>query len=148
MEGKIIVGYPCIGKTSIAGENNVIDLDSSTFKNEQGIRHENWTEIYINVAWSLAKQGYTVFVSSHFLVTNELKRRHLPFSIICPSLDLYEDWICRALSRFEKSSSEKDLLAFHRIRDYYKTDIEALINMEGVTRTIIHSTDYNLTDLI
>jgi hypothetical protein len=82
------------------------------------------------------------------LVTNELKRRHLPFSIICPSLDLHEDWICRALSRFEKSSSEKDLLAFHRIRDYYKTDIEALINMEGVTRTIIHSIDYNLKDLI
>lgn len=148
MKGNIIVGYPCIGKTSIAGQDNIIDLDSSTFKNEQGIRHEDWTETYVNIALSLANQGYKVFVSSHFLVTNELKRRNIPFSIICPSLELYEEWICRAFRRFEKSQSEKDLLAFHRIRDYFKHDINDLIEMEGAIKTIIHDKDYNLKDLI
>lgn len=28
----IYVGYPCIGKSSIAGKDNFIDLESSNFK--------------------------------------------------------------------------------------------------------------------
>ena len=74
MRGNIFVGYPCIGKTSIAGQDNIIDLDSSTFKDSTGIRYASWVEVYVNIACSLVRQGYKVFLSSHFLVTEALKR--------------------------------------------------------------------------
>lgn len=148
MKGNIFVGYPCIGKTSIAGQDNIIDLDSSTFKDSMGIRYASWVEVYVNIACSLVKQGYKVFLSSHFLVTEELKRRNLPFTIFCPSLDKHQAWIDRATKRYEQSKSEKDLMALKRIKDYFEEDIKALIEMDGPSKVIIHSDVYNLKDFI
>lgn len=148
MRGNIFVGYPCIGKTSIAGQDNIIDLDSSTFKDSMGIRYASWVEVYVNIACSLVKQGYKVFLSSHFLVTEELKKRDLPFTIFCPSLDMHQAWIDRATKRYEQSKSEKDLMALKRIKDYFEEDIKALIEMDGPSKVIIHSDIYNLKDLI
>lgn len=46
----IYVGYPCIGKTSIAGKNNFIDLESSLFNNGS----DNWAKTYADVAIDLS----------------------------------------------------------------------------------------------
>lgn len=71
MKGLIMIGYQGIGKSSCAGKNDCIDLESSTFWFE-GSRSENWYIPYCNIAMDLANQGYTVFTSSHKVVREQL----------------------------------------------------------------------------
>lgn len=65
----IIVGYPCIGKSTYAVSHKykAIDLESSNF-----IKDGSWVESYCNVAIGLSEQGYDVFVSSHDDVRKQL----------------------------------------------------------------------------
>ena len=58
----IIVGYPCIGKSTYAAGHpyRAIDLESSNF-----VKDDNWVKSYCNVAIDLSRQGHVVFVSSH-----------------------------------------------------------------------------------
>ena len=71
----ILVGYPGVGKSSISNSRMYyVDLESSNFT-INGSKDLGWVVPYINVAIDLCKQGYDVFVSSHFVVRNELKKR-------------------------------------------------------------------------
>lgn len=45
----IIIGYPGIGKSTLGGQNDVIDLDSSNFWNN-GKRPDDWYVYYCKVA--------------------------------------------------------------------------------------------------
>ena len=67
----IIVGYQGIGKSSLAGVGNCIDLESSNFW-INGKRDPEWYKPYCKIADHLSKQGYTVFTSSHEVVRREL----------------------------------------------------------------------------
>lgn len=153
MKGRIYIGYPCVGKTSISGKDNFIDLDSSTmFINPDGmgyewVRPEKWEEIYVGVALTLIKQGYNVFLSSHYLVTNYLKSIGEPFVVIAPALKLAEDWKKRARNRYERSSSDKDMRALKRIIEHYDEDVADLFLLPG-DKIIIDSVDYDLRDRI
>ena len=126
--GMIIIGYPCIGKTSTADiTNGCIDLESSYFNNG----NPKWYESYINVALDLASQGYTVFVSSHSDVVHSLKisgHLDIPVVVFCPSLEFKEDWIERAKLRFERTKADKDERAYNRIKEHFEEDITALMN--------------------
>ena len=76
MKGLIICGYPGIGKSSIAGWNNCIDLESSYFsRDEKGFAlcDTDWVTRYCKLAFDLARQGFTVLLSCHELVRNQLK---------------------------------------------------------------------------
>ena len=90
----IIIGYPGIGKSTLAGQNNYIDLESSNFWNK-GKRPDDWYIYYCNIALDLSRQGYVVFVSSHEAVRNRLKYAITDERIICiyPSLELKDEWI-------------------------------------------------------
>ena len=57
----IYVGYPCIGKSSIAGKDNFIDLESSNFK-----QYNNWFKLYVDIAEQLSNQDINVFTGSKF----------------------------------------------------------------------------------
>ena len=62
----IVIGYIGIGKSTLAmNQTGYIDLDSSTFMFNNK-RCDNWVTYYCQVAESLSKQGYVVFVSCHF----------------------------------------------------------------------------------
>ena len=128
ISGMIIIGYPCIGKTSTADiSNGVIDLESSYFNNG----NPKWYESYVNVAQDLASQGYTVLISSHSNVVQSLKTSgHLdiPVVVFCPALEFKEDWIERAKIRFENSKLSKDERAYKRIKEHFEEDINALVN--------------------
>ena len=128
ISGMIIIGYPCIGKTSTADiSNGVIDLESSYFNNG----NPKWYESYVSVAQDLASQGYTVLVSSHSNVVHSLKmsgHHDIPVVVFCPALEFKEDWIERAKIRFENSKLSKDERAYKRIKEYFEEDINALIN--------------------
>lgn len=89
MAGLIICGYPGVGKSSIGGWYNCIDLESSYFsKGWDGsmvnilqeplnyvktsledevktLRIPSWVSCYADVGMDLADQGYTVLMSTH-----------------------------------------------------------------------------------
>ena len=69
----IISGYQGIGKSSLAGKNNCIDLESGNFWVD-GKRADDWYKPYCQIANHLSQQGYTVFVSSHEVVRKELEK--------------------------------------------------------------------------
>ena len=121
-KGLIICGYPGIGKSSIAGWNNCIDLESSYFSHDkQGreISPMDWQSIYCKLAMDLACQGYTVMVSTHEGVRVEFKKlkihrryKDIQIVIFCPRLGMKEEWAIRLVNRYIKTNNEKDLRAF------------------------------------
>lgn len=94
----IIIGYQGIGKSTLAGKNKCIDLESGNFwfydlETYQKVRHNDWYVPYCNIANHLSEQGYTVFTSSHEVVRNELKKSKEDVFIIYPSIELKDEWI-------------------------------------------------------
>ena len=116
----IYVGYPCIGKSSIAGEDNFIDLESSNFK-----QYNNWVEVYVNTAIQLSNQGYNVFLSTHKDVRNELKKKDEPYIAVFPDLSLEKEWLNKLSFRYLKTPSEKNAAALSRWT-HFKEDISDL----------------------
>ena len=57
----IISGYQGIGKSSLAGSHNCIDLESGNFWID-GVRDNDWYKPYCKIANHLSEQGYIVFV--------------------------------------------------------------------------------------
>ena len=119
----IIVGYPCIGKSTYANSHwySVIDLESSNF-----IKDGSWVESYCNVAIDLSKHGYDVFVSSHDAVRKQLlKGGHELIFAIYPSLEIKGEWIERLYNRYLNAELEKDCRAWQRAVSYYDEDVTA-----------------------
>lgn len=141
----IYVGFPCIGKSSIAGDKN-IDLESSNMFIGDN-RPEEWEKIYCNIAIDLSKQGFNVFVSSHFLVWKELKNRGQHFIAIFPSKHLEEVWTIRAEERYKNFPSDKNLKALNRIKSHFQEDIEELEKNCPEQYKLVTSV-YNLNDIL
>lgn len=129
----IYVGYPCIGKSSIAGKDNFIDLESSNFK-----QYDNWFKLYVDIAEQLSNQDYNVLLSSHFEVREELKNRDIQFIAIFPGYDLKDLWFDRLAYRWKNEPSEKNLKALQRWREYDE-DIKSLMNEPY--NLVIHNRD-------
>lgn len=152
----IIAGYPGIGKSSLALERaDVIDLESSVFCDEKGDRDPNWYIQYCKVAEYLSKQGYIVFISSHFAVVKQLLYNTKEvFCIIYPSLDLKDRWILRLKNRYLMNHSEKNLRAAERATEFYETDILNIIDLWSKRHPLFHRTheiqsiNYNLSDIV
>lgn len=141
----IYVGYQGIGKSSISGKNNCIDLESGNFW-VNGERTDNWYKIYCNIAEHLSNQGYKVFTSSHKVVREELDKRNINFKVICPSLKLKEQWINRLQERYDRTHTEKDYKALMNAKEMYKENIKDLLSEERVM--IIKNIDYDLLDML
>lgn len=81
----IISGFPGTGKSTVMNIfKGVVDLESTPFK-------KNW-QIYADVAEHMHKQGYTVMVSSHKEMRDELLSRGVNFVAVIPkkeNKDLY-----------------------------------------------------------
>lgn len=128
----IISGYQGIGKSTLAARNwTYIDLESSSFwyecpETKQMVRHSNWYDIYCNVAEHLSKQGYRVFVSSHQLVRDRLKKSSENVCVCAPSLELKDQWLDRLYTRFMESQLEKDYKAFANALDRYDENIKEI----------------------
>ena len=124
MKGLIICGYPGIGKSSIRGWNNCIDLESSYFSHDDcGEVIDDWVERYCKTALAIARQGYTVLVSCHEPVRNCLYNQQkdynkswytpkVPVVIFCPRPEMKEAWAIRLVERYLKTNRDKDLRAF------------------------------------
>ena len=141
----IYIGYQGIGKSSISGSNNNIDLESGNFL-VNGERIEDWYKIYCNIAEHLSNQGYNVFMSSHKIVREELNKKNIKFSVICPILDLKEQWIDRLQCRYDKTKLEKDYKALMNAKTMYEENIKDLLSEKCVVK--ITDINYDLYDLI
>lgn len=120
----IIVGYPCIGKSTYANSHgyNVIDLESSNF-----IKDGSWVESYCNVAIDLSKQGHIVFVSSHDAVRKQLMKSDYEYIFaIYPALDVKEEWLERLHERYLETELDKDYRAWQRALNHYDEDVARL----------------------
>lgn len=155
----IIIGYQGIGKSTLARNSEVdgyIDLESSCFwyNDDDGnrVRHENWAEIYTNIAKHLSRQFNIVFVSSHQVVRDELANDENDFIVVCvPDLKLKDQWIKRLEDRYNSTKLEKDYKALMNAKDRYEENINELIedaknnDWHIITITDMH---YDLNEMI
>ena len=119
----IIVGYPCIGKSTYAAGHQfkAIDLESSNF-----IKNGSWVESYCNVAIDLSEHGYNVFVSSHDVIRKQLLESGYAFIFaIYPSLAMKGEWIERLQNRYLDTELDKDYRAWQRALNHYDEDVAA-----------------------
>lgn len=141
----IYVGYQGIGKSSISGKNNCIDLESGNFWVDDK-RVDDWYKIYVNIAEHLSNQGYKVFMSSHKVVREELNKRKIEFKVIMPSIFLKEQWIKRLQQRYDKSHLKKDYKALMNAKECYEENIKDLLQENYIIQ--IQDINYDLNDLI
>ena len=143
----IIIGYQGIGKSTLAGKNNCIDLESGNFWHN-GVRPDNWYIFYCQIAEHLSNQGYNVFVSSHGVVRNRLKKySQQQIYIVYPSVELKDEWVDKLKKRFESSKLEKDYKAWMNAEDRYVDNIKELKN-SGINCVEIIDMNYSLEDII
>lgn len=157
-KGLIICGYPGVGKSSIAGWNNCIDLDSSWFSYDKDgnviYPNEAWTVNYCMLARKLALQGYTVLLSTHQAVINTLREGKWLFDkddirvvIFVPRSDMKKEWVERLVNRYIESDKDADLRAFIGGIQYWDSKI-ATIRHTDFPIYCPDSIDYDFRDYI
>ena len=142
----IVSGYQGIGKSSLAGSKECIDLESGNFWID-GVRSEDWYKPYCKIANHLSEQGYTVFVSSHEVVRKELENSDEVVFVVCPSVALKEQWIEKLRTRYELTKSEKDFKALANAEDRYEDNINELVYGD-LPCYEIESMSYNLSEIV
>lgn len=131
-KGLIVIGYQGIGKSSCAGTNLCVDLESSLFSTN-GKKMENWHIPYCNMAMHIADQGYTVFTSSHKAVYEQFKSMNrLPnvgnIVVFCPDSRYKNEWVQRLQERYDRTGLDKDFRALMNAKDRYVENIYELVN--------------------
>lgn len=144
----ILIGYQGIGKSTLAfKENNFIDLESNNFFYKDK-RIDNWYIYYCNIAAHLSKQGFNVFVSSHEVVRNRLKKYFdEPLICIVPSINLKDEWIKKLYERYINYKSEKNYKAWMNAVDRYEDNINE-IKSSGIEFIEIENINYDLENLL
>lgn len=143
----IIIGYQGVGKSTIAGKFNCIDLESSNFFIGDK-RPDNWFVPYCQIAEHLSQQGYIVLVSAHNVVRQRLKKysKEKIYAVI-PSISLKDDWIKKLKNRYDTTKSEKDMKAYLNAKDSYEYNLSEIRN-DCSNTYIIKSMNYNFEDII
>ena len=162
--GCIIVGYPGIGKSSIAAlhPSIIIDLESSNFHSADpafvSLKPENtWEFSYVLEAEKWCKEGFMVFISSHnkvidFLLAERSFLQNFQIFLIYPSIYLESEWVTKLRTRCltEKTEREKNKRAWERAETQYYDDIKHLEEVGKKFDDVIEirRMDYNLEDII
>lgn len=141
----IIMGYPGIGKTTLAnGDYRFIDLDSSNPLLTGLIKKKHWERQYVGTAIYLSKKGYHVFVSTHPEVIKEVIARDGNNALIVfPSKDIKEYWLEKLLDRYKSLPNRQTHNAWRRARDHFDEDIEELSNVK-CHQIVLETESYDL----
>ena len=143
----IIIGYPGIGKSTLSTtKEQYVDMESSRFI-FNGVRPVRWAYFYARMAEDISRQGYRVFVSMHKEVVENLKFNDEKVVIVCPALELKEQWIEKLKTRWELEPSHKNYAAWQRAVKYYDMDINATKCYPFRVIKIYHM-GYDLGDLL
>lgn len=99
---KVISGFPGVGKSVLFRSDgyNSLDSDSSMFSwIEEGVRHPDFPNNYMNhIKENIGKVDY-IFVSSHDIVRDALKENNIEYILVYPSIDLKDEYIKRYTDR-------------------------------------------------
>ena len=154
--GTIYICYQGVGKSSTVNECDFfIDLESSNFKDENGYRTDDWYVYYVNIAFDLASQGYSVFVSSHDVVRRQIsymKDKYYPnirVAIVYPTVDIKDEWIERLEKRYEENPTEKNKVAYLNAKDRFAENIAEMekdVDDFGFDKVEINTCKYKLID--
>lgn len=136
----IVIGFPGIGKTTLAGDG-FIDLESSNFVRSDGKRDEEWYITYGRIAEDLSRQGYTVFVSSHELVQHFFKTSNEEVVAVFPTADLWKEWANKLAERYFTDPSEKNKRAAVFMYQHGRTALKEL-REAGFRNIELGSMDY------
>ena len=142
----IIIGYQGIGKSTLAGKDNCIDLESGNFWVD-GKRAENWYIPYCQIANHLSEQGYTVFVSSHEVVRRELENSEERVVAVIPAVELRAPWCEKLLERYMLTELDKDFKAWRNAEERYVENIYEIMDSVG-EGYYIRSMNYCLRDIV
>lgn len=127
----IICGFPGIGKSSIARTlPGIVDLESTPF-------NKNW-KIYADVIEHMDKNGYTVLVSSHRELREELLNRNINYFYVKPEKNLKEEY----LERYKKRGNTKAFI--NQIKDNWDNYLKSL---KGENIVELKSEEYLLDKL-
>ena len=145
----IIIGYPGVGKTSLAGRyNQYIDLESSNWNSPDNTKPDNWWWSYGKVAEDLSRQGYRVFVSCHPSVQKYFEESNEYVMVLYPSLELKEEWIKRVADRYDRDRSMKNLAALNNVELYYDNQIKLLDDSQFKNKLVLKDMNYTLDNEI
>ena len=145
----IVVGYPGIGKSTLAGRDyKYIDLESENFWVD-GERMEDWYKPYCKIAEHLSEQGYIVFVSSHEVVRQYLVENSRELVVLVyPSIELKDAWIDKLEKRYIKSRLEKDYKALMNTKYSYVENIQELQESCIEYKLEINKLSYDLESML
>ena len=137
MKGLIICGYPGVGKTTVAGWKNCVDLESSNFSHDDTgflLDPNDWVPKYCTVAMDLAKQGFTVLCSTHTDVIHYFENMNLSLPeqvgaivIFYPRNWMKGRWIRRLKDRYISNPSKRNRRAYEHALHYYDDDLVSLV---------------------
>ena len=145
----IIIGYPGVGKTSLAGRyNQYIDLESSNWNGPDNTKPDMWWWSYGKVAEDLSRQGYRVFVSCHPSVQKYFEESNEYVMVLYPSLELKENWIKRVADRYDRDRSMKNLAALNNVELYYDNQIRLLDDSPFKNKLVLKDMNYTLDNEI
>lgn len=142
----IIIGYQGIGKSTLAGRDKFIDLESGNFWVD-GKRAEDWYRPYCQIAEHLSAQGFTVFTSSHEVVRKQLRDSKEKVFVAFPSLELKDCWLEKLKLRWEETQLDKDYKAYMNALDRYEDNIKELME-EEFDKIIIDDENYSLMNKV
>lgn len=146
--GRIIVGFPCIGKSSLK-EAGWIDLRSDCFwvgEEDMKVRPIGWYESFCNVAIDLANQGYNVLVPSHEAIRRYLKSKNQEYITVFPDPSLKEEWIQKCFDRYKNNPDRETLAAYEAVKDHWDEFMNDL--KCELPAIIIQNMDYSLKYLL
>ena len=147
----IIIGFPGIGKSTLASNNDkFVDLESSYFKPVNN-RNDDWVVDYCKLAELLSKNGDIVFISSHKAVRDYIAKMHTDELVACifPSERIRKQWVKKLENRYMNSDLDKDYRAFIRAKDHYDDDIRELYSDDRILyKWVITDINYNLEEEI
>lgn len=145
----IIIGYPGVGKTSLAGRySQYIDLESSHFNDVLGEKRSGRFIPYCKIAEDLSRQGYRVFVSCHKEVQEYFSKSNEYVIVLYPALELKEQWLDRVKKRFENEPSIKNAKAPESVDKHYSTHINSLRNSPFENKLVLGDMNYTLDNEI
>ncbi len=146
-KGMIVIGYPGVGKSTLAAKDRkYLDLESSVFSVD-GVRREDWYKEYVVLAEYFSRQGYIVFVSSHGLVQQELIGSKERVVIVYPALMLYRSWIKKLKDRYDNDPVRKNYLAYQNVKEGILLQIKDMMK-SPFERIEIKDMNYDLEQMI
>lgn len=113
--GKVIAGFPGVGKSYITRQNPVdcSDSDSSLFHwldgssiGQPDIPHPDWPNNYIQHIKQQLRRREFVFVSTHTEVLDALRRNDISYYLLMPRVDRRDEFI----ERYRQRGSSREFI--------------------------------------